>query len=116
MGCVVDLEQVLEDGPFDDWAPSPVVTINGEPAVDFVLRQGLDSQAYSDADGIFNRMFDNAAGISQNIEGGFANSAGNVYGFSSDNTTYVFANGSKTTQSNLAILQPGVSFKGINSG
>jgi len=41
---------------------------------------------------------------------------GNIFGFSEENTTYVFANGTTFSQANNATLHSKIDFDGVNSG
>ncbi|TVY71233.1 Peptidase S41 family protein [Lachnellula suecica] len=109
----LDLSLFLKYGPFKDWTPSPITTIDGEPAADVLLRLALDTQAFSDADGIYNRLFQGAALASQNTTGAWQ--TGNLFGLN-DNTTYGFANGSTISMLNIGALNTGVDLEGVNSG
>jgi hypothetical protein len=103
--------------PSSNFTVSPVVSIDGQDTASFMLRLGLDTQAYLDADGIYNQVpfsIPRFATSSSSGSGAFFNGVGNQFGFSSDNTTYVFANGTTLHQANIAELL--VDFDGINTG
>lgn len=97
-----DLGQVWHPNKTLSWTPSPVVSINGLPAADVLLTSGLNTQQYSDPDAIYNLMFPSIALIAQNNGNAWQSSGGHTFGFDSDTTTYVFANGSTLTQENIA--------------
>jgi hypothetical protein len=78
-----------------------------------VLRAGLESQAWADPDAIYNLMFVS----SPLLEEGTGNSwvaGGHPYGFASNTTTYVFANGSSIVRGNFAYTSQDFSL--IDSG
>lgn len=100
-----------------NWTASPITSINGEPAADFILSLGLQSQPYLDPDAIYNQMFDGRATEASSI---VASSSGNDFangayplGIESNNTTFLFANGSRTSVENIAVLLQ--NFTGIDS-
>jgi hypothetical protein len=109
-----DLVKFYDFGQNLNWTPSPVVTIDGQQAANYALSLGLDNIAYLDADGIFNQLLYAAAAASQNQGDLFESSGGNNFGFSKDNTTIVFANGTTNSQNNLA--EALVDFDEVDSG
>jgi hypothetical protein len=93
--------------------PSPIVSINGEPAANYLLHVGIQSQQYQDPDALYNLAFFSIP-LTQQNNGNAFRAGGHPFGFASKNITYHFANGTTLNQSNLAILN--VPFDGIDSG
>jgi len=93
--------------------PSPIISINDEPAADYLLRVGLESQQYQDPDAIYNLLFYSIP-LTQQNNGNAFKVGGHPFGFASENITYLFANGTTLSQSNFAILN--VPFDGVDGG
>jgi hypothetical protein len=108
-----ELAGYVAGGSNSTTTPSHIVSIDGEPAADYVLRIGLKSQQYQDPDAIYNLAFFSIP-LAQQNNGDAFNSGGHLFGFSRENTTYVFANGTTLSQGNLATLNVG--FDGVDSG
>ena len=101
----------VESG-YSNPAPSPIISINGKPTADYVLRVGVETQQYLDPDALYNLVLYSFP-LSQQ-ENGNIYQWGHSYGFESDSTTYTFSNGTTLTMPNLALLHQ--SFEGVKDG
>jgi hypothetical protein len=92
-----DLKQMYNGSDLLDWTPSAIVSINGQIPEDYLLDAAQDTDTqYADPDAIFNRVF------STIFSGGDFVSAIHNFGFTQDQTTFVFANGSTISIDNKA--------------
>jgi hypothetical protein len=87
----------VEDG-YSTKTPSAIISINDEPAADYLLRLGLETLQYLDPDAIYNLMFYSIP-LSQQENGNAYKFGGHIFGFPSEDTTYTFANGTSTLTS-----------------
>ena len=91
-------------------ASSPVVSINGQDAATYLQIWSVKNSAEQDPDALYNKLF---PGIARNIGSpGSTFTSFNVY--SGPSTTFTFANGTSTTNRNVALVKK--DFKGVNSG
>ncbi|CAG8980972.1 hypothetical protein HYALB_00011080 [Hymenoscyphus albidus] len=93
------------------YKPSPIKTINGEPAADFMLHMALDEKQYHDPDAIYNLAFTEIP-LKDKID----DRMGQIYshGFNVDKTTWTFQNGTTKSKDNYATVVKG--FTNIKSG
>ncbi|KAF8848517.1 peptidase S41 family protein-like protein [Acephala macrosclerotiorum] len=99
-----------------DWTPSPLVSVNGVNAVDYINYIAQTTSPFQDPDAIFNQAFTSLAFsyIPQARGGNLFQIGGYLYGFEADSYNYTFANGTVREIGNLAVTQ--LDFTGIETG
>jgi len=101
------------EGGYSTKAPSPVISINDEPVANYLLRVGVETQQYLDPDALYNLVLYSIP-LSQQSNGNAYKWSGHIFGFSSEETTYQFANGTSLSMTNIAVLNK--PFEGMDDG
>lgn len=101
------------EGGYSTKAPSPIISINDQPTANYLLRIGVETQQYLDPDAIYNLVFYSIP-LSQQENGNAYKWSGHIFGFSSDETIYQFANGTSISMLNVAVLNK--PYQGMDNG
>lgn len=117
ISIVADLTIAFQSNSSLSWQPSPVISINGMPVVDYLQSLATTFGGQQDPDALYNTLFPS---IPYGVGGsgdGFKIPTGSAYAlhFLGDTTSWTFANGTTSTTQNHAYPVAQV-FDGVDSG